>query len=95
MENLVYRKTTIIGDRFNLLVILDRVGTHPSNGPLWLCQCDCGGTKIVDSKSLRRGDVKSCGCLSRKYSTSPVSVGDVYGNLLVTEQIKEHGKSSD
>ncbi len=29
----------------------------------WLCKCDCGGKKIVASRSLLKGNTKSCGCL--------------------------------
>lgn len=30
----------------------------------WLCQCDCGNTKVVKSDELKSGDTKSCGCLN-------------------------------
>jgi len=29
----------------------------------WFCECECGKTRIVDGNSLKRGSVKSCGCL--------------------------------
>lgn len=32
----------------------------------WLCTCDCGNTVIVSTQNLRKGDVKSCGCLKRE-----------------------------
>ncbi|MCA9340178.1 MAG: AP2 domain-containing protein [Candidatus Saccharibacteria bacterium] len=32
----------------------------------WLCLCDCGGNTIVDASNVRRGHIKSCGCLSRE-----------------------------
>jgi len=33
----------------------------------WLCICDCGNTKIANSHSLTKGEVKSCGCLLREH----------------------------
>lgn len=32
----------------------------------WLCQCECGKTKSVQTGNLRSGAVKSCGCLQRE-----------------------------
>lgn len=28
----------------------------------WICSCECGGSTIVTSADLKRGDVVSCGC---------------------------------
>lgn len=39
------------------------------NGVYWICQCSCGKKVEVLGASLRRGDVKSCGCLRIKKST--------------------------
>ena len=36
-----------------------RAGTHA----LWLCQCECGNTLVATGNNLRRGHVRSCGCL--------------------------------
>lgn len=33
----------------------------------WLCQCDCGTVKNVDTYSLRSAGTKSCGCIKKKY----------------------------
>jgi hypothetical protein len=32
----------------------------------WRCRCICGGETEVRESSLRRGNTKSCGCLSRE-----------------------------
>lgn len=34
----------------------------------WLCRCDCGALKIADGTNLRRGEIRSCGCLNRELS---------------------------
>lgn len=31
----------------------------------WLCKCDCGNTKIVQSRNLLNGHCQSCGCLAK------------------------------
>lgn len=53
------------GRRFGRLVVVSLKGfwNHRAH---WLCQCDCGGEKIVGSSALNRGAVSSCGCLMRE-----------------------------
>lgn len=49
------------GARFGRLTAINRVcGQRRTR---WLCQCDCGNTKIILTDSLRSGRTKSCGCL--------------------------------
>lgn len=63
----------LTGKRFGKITAVEYVGAkkygHDSNGnvlsrSLWLCQCDCGRSKIVDSNCLNRGLVSSCGYCS-------------------------------
>jgi len=42
---------------------------HHAGGKIWLCQCDCGGTKEVELSLLKKGHVKSCGCLRKDKRT--------------------------
>ncbi len=44
-------------DVFGLLTAVEYLGNAK-----WLCQCECGNTKIVDSFSLRKRNAKCCGC---------------------------------
>lgn len=52
----------ITGKKFNRLFVIDFV-TRKNNLAIWHCQCDCGNFKDVSGYDLRRGAVKSCGCL--------------------------------
>ena len=54
-----------IGNRYGKLVVIakDEELSIKKHRAHWLCQCDCGNTKIVSSKCLRDGKTKSCGCL--------------------------------
>lgn len=55
----------IKGQRFGRLVVVERVKNKWKNhGSYWLCKCDCGKEKIVESHNLRNGSTKSCGCLN-------------------------------
>ena len=52
------------GRRFGMLQVVKRV-QNQHDRTSWLCRCDCGNLKIVQSNALKAGRVKSCGCLHR------------------------------
>lgn len=53
----------IIGQKFERLSVISFIGINKNKKAEWLCQCECGNTKIVEGKMLRDGTIKSCGCL--------------------------------
>jgi hypothetical protein len=53
----------LVGRVFGRLTVLSFQGTYPQIGSTWLCQCECGNTKIVRTSSLMQRNTKSCGCL--------------------------------
>lgn len=61
----------LIGLKFSKLTVLglyscERDGVDRFKR-YWLCQCDCGNTKVVSGHSLKGGTTKSCGCLNNDY----------------------------
>jgi hypothetical protein len=62
-----YYASIDIGQTFGRLTVIDQLGSEKrENGRSrgqWLCQCECGNTKQVESTNLSLGKVKSCGCL--------------------------------
>lgn len=55
----------LTGQRFGLLTVRERAGVAREKKAAWLCDCDCGGTRIVCSRELRNGQTRSCGCIRR------------------------------
>ena len=57
----------ITGQRFGKLTAVRYVGKDDSKYRyrLWDCICDCGKSKIVTYRNLKRGNVLSCGCIMR------------------------------
>ena len=49
-----------LGNRYGLLTVIGMI-KDADNKTVWLCQCDCGNTKIVKGKDLRRGNNTTCG----------------------------------
>lgn len=57
----------LTGQRFGNLTVIERDFSKPNsqNRSFWKCKCDCGNYSIVSSTHLRKGDIKSCGCIFR------------------------------
>lgn len=53
----------LAGTRFGRLVARSIADYRLNNVIVWHCVCDCGNTKDARAASLKKGDVKSCGCL--------------------------------
>jgi hypothetical protein len=52
----------LTGHKYNLLTVVEF--SHKIGYKLyWKCVCECGGQTIVQTSNLRKGNVKSCGCL--------------------------------
>ena len=75
-----------VGNRYGKLTVdsiyinLDKT----NRGVSWKCKCDCGNYKIVSGKDLRRGGIKSCGCLHH-IEEQP---GTKYGKLTIIERVE-------
>ena len=57
--------TITLGQVFGRLTVVSRAPNDKTRNSQWNCVCECGTQKIVRSKCLNLGKVKSCGCLQR------------------------------
>lgn len=55
----------LTGKKYNRLTVIEQKEPDKRGEIQWLCECDCGNTKIVASYNIRKGLVKSCGCYQR------------------------------
>lgn len=60
------------GNRYGRLTVMGFDGVNKYGNALWRCRCDCGNETILPGRSLRSGNTKSCGCLSRDNSTDRI-----------------------
>lgn len=72
-----HNRIDLVGRRFGKLTVVEDTGRRKTRRPIWLCQCDCGGTVEVLGKYLARGDTKSCGCFSIGNAHNRDSVGEI------------------
>jgi len=56
----------LTGCTFGRWTVLHRVGSNRNGLAIWKCQCECGNVGTVDSKTLRSGRSRSCGCYNRQ-----------------------------
>ena len=55
-----------IGDKYGRLTIQEYAGKAKNGSTLVKCICDCGTEKIVRLCSLKKGEIKSCGCFAKE-----------------------------
>lgn len=58
------------GMKFGKLTVRELVINGNTNQRKYLCDCECGGTKITSEDNLRRGHCRSCGCLYKGHGGS-------------------------
>ncbi len=83
----------MIGKRFGKLVVIKDDGIRKSN-VVWLCECDCGGTKVATTYHLKSKSVRSCGCLrsgNLRCGVRNLGKGIAVRNLIV-KSYKENAK---
>src|SRR3972149_10557856 len=80
------------GCRFDRLVALHHLR---KNGRVyWHCKCDCGNECDVDGAELRRGNVRSCGCLAtemlkkKRSDSTDVAVNRIYDRYKVQANVR-------
>lgn len=57
------RPRDLVGERFGLLVVVNREASDKHYNSRWRCRCDCGNETVVFRNSLVTGGTKSCGCV--------------------------------
>lgn len=63
----------LTGMEVGRLTVLGRDVSKPSGAGksvYWLCQCECGNITSVRMDKLRKGEIRSCGCLSKEIRTN-------------------------
>lgn len=75
-EKAKQRIESLIGQKFNRLLVIGRAENNKQGKAVWICKCDCGKETHVTTYYLKSGKIKSCGC---------------YNSELVVEKNFKHG----
>lgn len=76
----------LTGQKFGELTVIEQDLDYLGGGIYWKCKCSCGNIKSYRALHLQKGNVKSCGCLSRKMSSErnfDDITGQRFGKLVV------------
>lgn len=57
----------LTGQKFGRLTVIER-GRTKDGRAAWVCRCDCGISKPINTASLIRGASTSCGCFRREHT---------------------------
>lgn len=80
----------IAGQKFGKLTAINIEQHRDKNSTCkWLCECECGGTRIVSLQELRSGAVTDCGCKKRNKL-----IGHRFGRLVVIRNALERRKNT-
>lgn len=83
------RSNVFTGERYGRLLVIEERGINNLGKRTFLCRCDCGMELVVVAGSLRSGNTKSCGCLSREQSPRNARAGAAKASARLTR----HGHS--
>lgn len=80
-----------IGDltnqRFGKLRVLEYAGMLSDYQKVWLCQCDCGTTKVIRQQHLLSGHTTTCGCGKSQLNDY---IGKRFGHLTVISRAGDY-----
>jgi hypothetical protein len=71
-SNLAYRGgqrrpfDDLSGQIFGRLLVIRRAENSITGNSQFLCECECGGSKIALASNLKNGSTQSCGCLQKE-----------------------------
>jgi len=55
MSQRAHNLRDLVGLKFGRLEVVQRTRNNKNKHALWICKCDCGGSKVVSTTSLRKG----------------------------------------
>ncbi len=75
--------TIEIGYRVGMLTVAAPTAERKNGFTIWRCKCDCGGERLLDTRTLQRRTVKDCGCKTKIPPGATDLTGQRFGRLVV------------
>ncbi len=81
------------GFQLGHLKVISDTGNRKNGYIIWNCLCDCGASIELDTRTLQRGTVRDCGCITKIKPGQKDLTGMRFGRLIAFEPTQERGKS--
>ena len=100
-KNTIMFKEDLTGKTFGLLTVVgesDNIQYENRSETAWICKCQCGNFKVINSKSLKSGNTISCGCYKSDQTSKRFSldlVGEKFGKLTVLRRDENYVDSNN
>lgn len=82
-----------VGFRVGKLTVVEATDLRRQGYTVWRCRCDCGGEILLDTRYLKRGTVKDCGCGSKVRPGQKDLTDQRFGKLVCIEPTEKRGPS--
>lgn len=80
------------GFRVGKLTVAEATGQRKNGYTVWNCLCSCGGSILLDTRTLQRGTVRDCGCETKTKPGQKDLTGQRFGRLVCLEPAAERSK---
>ncbi len=80
-----------IGTRVGRLVVEAATDQRKAGYIIWKCRCDCGGQILLDTRCLKRGTVRDCGCATSVKPGQRDITGMRFGKLTAIRPTDQRG----
>ncbi len=54
-----------VGYHTGMLKVVEPTANRKNGYTIWRCRCDCSGERCLDTRTLQRGTIQDCGCVTR------------------------------
>lgn len=58
-----------VGEKYNRWTVISRIKHPTKTAAFWMCRCDCGTERGIESYRLTSGVTKACGCVRKEMKT--------------------------
>lgn len=88
-----FRDKIELGYRIGHLTVESTTENRKNGYMVWKCLCDCGKVIQLDTRTLQRGTVRDCGCITKVTPGTKDLTGQRFGMLVCVEATQQRGNS--